>query len=176
MECIGFIGLGHMGYPMAVNLKKAGHRVFVYDKNQKAIAMCAKAGMQVSYSVVEAVKNSDVIFTMLQTGEQVKEVCLAKDGLFAHVKPNALYIDSSSIAISDSRELHEIARSQGLAMLDAPVSGGVAGAVNATLTIMVGGEQTHFEKAKPYLILLGKRVIYAGGAGNGQAAKICNNM
>lgn len=173
---IAFIGLGKMGTPMVKNLLLHGHRIKVFDVVKEAIDHCAQIGAIGASSVAEAVVDAEIIFTMLQTGEQVSDVCLGKSGIFANMQKNALYIDSSSIDIETSRKLHSQAKQQGIAMLDAPVSGGVKGAEAASLTIMVGGEEQDFKRAQPFLELLGKLVIHTGPAGNGQAAKICNNM
>lgn len=176
MRKIGFIGLGHMGKPMVRHLLDAGFAVHVYDVVPVAIQACVELGAIAAKNPGEAAKDSEVVFTMLQTGEQVTSVCHGEDGIFAHIDKSALYIDSSSVDIHSSRALHQECRNIHLAMLDAPVSGGVAGAEAATLTIMVGGEPENFERGKAYLSLLGKKIIHAGPAGNGQAAKICNNM
>lgn len=176
MTAITFIGLGHMGKPMALNLLKQGHQLTVFDALPAAVTELTAAGATAANAIAEAVKDADVIMTMVQTGEQVRSICSGEQGLFAHAKANALYIDSSSIDIATSRMLHQQAEEIGLAMVDAPVSGGVKGAENATLTIMVGGSEANFARAQPFLQLLGKKVIHAGTAGNGQAAKMCNNM
>jgi len=176
MTTIGFIGLGNMGNPMVKNLLKAGHEVIVYDLMPSAIVALVDEGAVAAKSVAELVKQSEVVFTMLQTGEQVSDVCLADDGIFKNAKNNLLYIDSSSIDVTTSRQIHQGAQSKNIAMIDAPVSGGVAGAVAASLTIMVGGESSAYDRAKPMLEVLGKNIIHAGASGNGQAAKICNNM
>lgn len=175
MTRIGFIGLGHMGNPMVVNLLKK-YEVAVYDISQKAVAALEKSGAIPCNDIASVVKDAEVVITMLQTGQQVKDVCLEKNGLFDNIAANSLYIDSSSIDINTSRFIHECAKKQNIAMVDAPVSGGVTGAKNATLTFMVGGEEQNHLRAKLILENLGKRIIYAGPAGNGQAAKICNNM
>lgn len=176
MATIGFIGLGHMGHPMVVNLIKAGHTVKAYDIVPEAIKAIVEKGATSVDAIADVAKDADVIFTMLQTGAQVSDVCLADEGLFAHAKPNTLFIDTSSIDIQTSRKLNALAKERGFLMLDAPVSGGVAGAQAATLTVMVGGESDTFEKAKPFLEHIGKTIVHAGPAGNGQVAKICNNM
>lgn len=176
MRKIGFIGLGHMGKPMVKHLLAAGFSVHVYDVVPAAIQACVEFGAIAAKSPADAARESEVVFTMLQTGDQVKSVCQGEDGIFANIEKNALYIDSSSIDITTSRALHDECRNINLAMLDAPVSGGVAGAEAATLTIMVGGEAENFERGKEYLSHLGKKIIHTGPAGNGQAAKICNNM
>lgn len=176
MVKIAFIGLGHMGTPMVQNLLKHGHNVTVYDVVPAAITRCVELGAQSAISAVDAVKNAEVVWTMLQTGEQVREICLGNEGIFAHLKAKTLYIDSSSIDIESTRDLHQAALSQGIHMVDAPVSGGVKGALQATLTFMVGGADEDFARAKPLLESLGKSIFHAGKAGNGQAAKICNNL
>lgn len=173
---IGFIGLGHMGNPMVCNLLAHDHVVHVFDLDQAAMARCVAKGAQQADSVASLAESADVIFTMLQTGEQVGSVCLGEQGIFQHASAGTLYIDTSSISVEVSRELHAQARNQGIDMLDAPVSGGVAGAEAAALTIMVGGDETGFQRAQALLGELGKNVIHAGAAGSGQAAKICNNM
>lgn len=176
MQKIGFIGLGHMGHPMVINLLKAGYEVKIFDLQKEAMESLASHGAIVCGSVIETVKNSEIMITMLQTGDQVKSVCLGEQGFFNSIDKKSLYIDCSSIDINDSRFLHQEADKIGLAMVDAPVSGGVKGAEVAGLTIMVGGEEKNFRRAETILSLLGKNIIHAGSAGNGQAAKICNNM
>lgn len=176
MAAIGFIGLGHMGAPMVRNLLKHGHDVTVFDLSQEAMSTLTKDGAKPANSLSALAKNKDFVFSSLQTGEQVKQVCDGTDGLFAELSTDAVFIDCSSIDIESARELHRLAQSKGLHLLDAPVSGGVAGAEAATLTIMVGGDIETFNKALPLLQVLGKNIIHAGAAGNGQAAKICNNM
>lgn len=173
---IGFIGLGHMGRPMALNLIKAGHAVQVYDRVATACAALVEAGARTASSVAAVVRDSDVVITMVQTGAQVSELCLEEGGIFPSLAPHALYVDCSSIDITTSQHLHQLAQQRGLAMLDAPVSGGVAAAERASLTFMVGGEASYVERAMPVLSALGKKIIHAGAAGSGVAAKICNNM
>lgn len=173
---ISFIGLGHMGNPMVKNLLKSGHTVKIYDLTPAAIQALVPFGAIPATSLSEAVKDADVIFTMLQTGQQVRDVCLSSDGIFVNAKKNSLYIDTSSIEIKTTRELHLAAEKNNLLMVDAPVSGGVTAAEAATLTIMVGGEEKNFKAAKIYLDQLAKKVIHAGSGSHGQAAKICNNL
>ena len=173
---IGFIGLGHMGNPMAHNLLKAKHTLYVYDINAAAVNKLVEEGAKSVKSPAALAEMAEVIITMVQTGEQVKELCFGEQGIFAHAKPNVLFIDCSSIDISTTRELHAEARKLGIAMLDAPVSGGVAGATAGSLTLMVGGSSQDFERAKPILSALGKKIVHAGADGSGQAAKICNNL
>lgn len=173
---IGFIGLGHMGHPMAMNLLKAGHEVTVYDVQAEAIASLVSLGALPATSVATLAAHCEIVITSLQTGNQVESVSLGEQGIFAHLKPGHIYIDTSSINIATTRALHELAQKAQIIMVDAPVSGGVHGAEQASLTIMVGGSETAFAKAKPILDFLGKRVIHAGAAGSGQAAKVCNNL
>ena len=176
MAKIGFIGLGHMGTPMAINLLKAGHELLVYDLKKPAIENLVKLGATAANSLAELAADADVIFTMLQNSDEVVDVCLAPDGLFSHMSKNALYIDSSSININICRELHLEAENRGLHMLDAPVSGGVKGAESGSLTIMVGGQKEYYDQGLEYFNILGQNVIHTGISGSGQAAKICNNM
>ena len=176
MTSIGFIGIGHMGRPMAEHLLNAGYSLYVYDVVREATEALAAKGAQVAGSPQEMVKKVDVLFTMVQTGQQVKALCLGEAGVFQQARPGLLYIDCSSIDISTTRELHQEAQQHQIDMLDAPVSGGVAGADAGALTFMVGGEAAVFQRAEPLLTVMGKKVIHAGLAGHGQAAKICNNM
>lgn len=176
MTKIGFIGLGHMGHPMAENLLKAGHQLMVYDLNAKAVESMTAAGARAAASLAALVEASEVIITSVQTGQQVEDICCEPDGIFTCSKPGMLYLDCSSIDINTTRKLHDQARQRQIAMLDAPVSGGVAGAQAGALTIMVGGEEADYQRALPILQAMGKKIVHAGAAGNGQAAKICNNL
>lgn len=176
MAKIGFVGLGHMGLPMAINLIKAGHQVTGYDLQQTALQHFSQAGGFIAPNIQELAHNKEVIITMLQTGQQVLGVCHSNNGLFQAAKKDTLFIDCSTIDVNSSRELHHLATQHHLQVVDAPVSGGVAGAAAATLTFMVGGEEHAFHMAKPFLAAMGQKIIYTGIAGSGQAAKICNNM
>lgn len=176
MANIGFIGLGHMGLPMATHLMKAGHHVLGFDLQAAALEALSAAGGNVAPTVQDVALSADVVITMLQTGNQVKQVALGDSGCFAVMQPQSLFIDCSTIDVATARELHEAAMAQDILSVDAPVSGGVAGANAATLTFMVGGENDAFLTSKPLLALMGRKIIHAGIAGNGQAAKICNNM
>lgn len=176
MSRIGFIGLGHMGLPMAINLVNAHHDVTGYDLQPTSCQALAEAGGKVAKNLLELASGKDVLITMLQTGAQVKTVCLGAEGLFTHADKGTLFIDCSSIDVNASRELHKEAIKAGLIPVDAPVSGGVAGAAAATLTFMVGGELDAFNRAQEILKSMGKTFIHTGEAGSGQAAKICNNM
>ena len=175
MARIGFIGLGNMGFPMAMNLIKAGHEVTGFDLNPTVLNQFCDAGGYKAGSVDETALNKDVIITMLQTGEQVKRVCLGEQGFYRLI-PHALHVDCSSIDVQSAQQLHKEAATHHVLMIDAPVSGGVRGAEAGTLTLMVGGKKDALEKARAYLAVIGKKIIHTGDAGTGQAAKICNNM
>jgi len=176
MARIGFIGLGNMGLPMAQNLVKAGHHVEGFDVFGTAVEKLCGAGGEGVASVEMAAARADVVITMLPSGKEVREVYLGEGGVLASAQPGSLLIDSSTIDVATARAVAEAAAVSGLAMLDAPVSGGVGGAQGGTLTFMVGGGEEAFARAKPILEAMGKTIVHAGGAGNGQAAKICNNM
>jgi len=176
MTKVGFIGLGNMGMPMAQNLLKAAYEVTGFDLSAHATALLAANGGTSANSVADACKAAEVVITMLPAGEQVRDVYLGADGVLASVAPATLLIDSSTIDVQTARDVAQAAQDKGLAMVDAPVSGGVTGAEAATLTFMVGGSDDAFERARPVLEKMGKTIVHAGGPGNGQAAKICNNM
>lgn len=173
---IGFIGLGNMGGPMAANLVKAGHQVTVFDMSKTAIENAAASGAAASASANAAAADAEVVVTMVPAGQHVRQIYLGEQGLLKAVKPGALCIDSSTIDVATAREVQAAAKAARVDFLDAPVSGGVGGATAGTLTFMVGGENEAFARAKPILEKMGKNIFHAGGAGNGQAAKICNNM
>ncbi|GAX58816.1 3-hydroxyisobutyrate dehydrogenase [Streptomyces olivochromogenes] len=170
---VAFIGLGHMGGPMAVNLVKAGHRVRGYDLSPASLKAAADAGVEPAASATEAVAGAEVVITMLPAGRQVLE--LYQD-IVGAARPGTLFADCSTIAVADARTAHSRAVSAGMRALDAPVSGGVVGAEAATLTFMAGGGEGEFAEAEPLLAAMGRKVVHCGGAGAGQAAKICNNM
>ena len=176
MAKIGFIGLGNMGLPMAQNLLKAGHPVSGFDVSTDATERLAAGGGTRTNSIADACKDAEVVITMLPAGEHVREVYLGDGGVLAAVMPGTLLIDSSTIDVQTARDVAQAAEGKGLAMVDAPVSGGVAGAQGGTLTFMVGGSDDAFERARPILEHLGKTIVHAGASGTGQAAKICNNM
>ena len=176
MAKIGFIGLGNMGLPMAQNLVKAGHAVAGFDVSQDAIDRLAAGGGEPAHSIGEACRGAEVVVTMLPAGRQVRDVYFGEEGVLASAPTGALLIDSSTIDVETARDVAHVADGQGFEMIDAPVSGGVAGAQEATLTFMVGGSEGAFERARPLLEAMGKTIVHAGGPGNGQAAKICNNM
>jgi 3-hydroxyisobutyrate dehydrogenase len=177
MATVGFIGLGNMGGPMAANLVKAGHTVNGYDLSPAALDALVKAGGKAAQSAADAVAGASVVITMLPAGEHVREVYLHQGGLIELVKDaGPLLIDCSTIDVESARTVTATAETAGLAMLDAPVSGGTVGAQNGTLTFMVGGTDEAFTRGKSVLEAMGKNIFHAGGPGAGQAVKICNNM
>jgi 3-hydroxyisobutyrate dehydrogenase len=161
---------------MAQNLLKARHAVSGFDLSEYSTDRLAADGATAARSVAAACKDAEIVITMLPAGAQVREVYLRNDGVLAAVPPGTLLVDSSTIDVDTAREVAQAAAGKGLAMIDAPVSGGVTGAQAATLTFMVGGPDDAFARARPVLEKMGKTIVHAGGAGNGQAAKICNNM
>ncbi len=173
MPNIGFIGLGNMGSPMAANLAKSGDHVVGFDVVAAARQLSAQSGIEIAQNAKAAVEAADIVITMLPAGEHVRAVWTE---ILPAAKRGALFIDCSTIDVTSARAAHGLAADRGIASLDAPVSGGVAGAKAATLTFMVGGTADAFSRGKPILERMGKRVVHCGDAGNGQAAKICNNM
>ncbi|QFG20214.1 3-hydroxyisobutyrate dehydrogenase [Actinomadura sp. WMMB 499] len=176
MSTIAFIGLGNMGGPMAANLVSAGHRVQGFDLDAEALGRAAQAGVSAAESAVGAVDGADIVLTMLPAGRHVLDCYRGPGGVLAAAPPGALLIDCSTIDVADARAVHQAAADSGRQSVDAPVSGGVVGAENATLTFMAGGEETAFARAEPVLAAMGRRVVHCGPGGAGQAAKICNNM
>lgn len=174
MTTIAFIGLGNMGSGMAANLAKAGHDVAAFDLVEEAVEQAKANGCRAAESARAAVEGAEAVVTMLPAGKHVKAVYT--DDVFDHAEPGTLLIDCSTIDVMTAREVAEAAASKGFAMVDAPVSGGIAAAAGGSLTFMVGGSDEAFERAEPILEAMGKAVIHAGEAGAGQAAKICNNM
>jgi len=173
---IAFIGLGHMGGPMAANLVKAGHRVSGFDLAPEALEQARAAGIEVAESAPAAAAGADVVITMLPAGRHVLDAYQGRDGLLAAARPGSLFLECSTIAVEDARIAHDLAAAYGHRSLDAPVSGGVTGAENGTLTFMVGGSAEDFADAEPILAAMGGRIVHCGGPGAGQAAKVCNNM
>ncbi|MBP6352979.1 MAG: 3-hydroxyisobutyrate dehydrogenase [Acinetobacter sp.] len=176
MSQIAFIGLGNMGGPMAQNLLKAGYQVTVFDLSPTAIQTLANAGATVATSAQDAVRNANIVISMLPASRHVEALYLGENGLLAHIPKGTLVIDCSTIAAQTAINVAKVATSLGLTMLDAPVSGGTGGAIAGTLTFIVGGEATDLERARPILTAMGKNIFHAGGHGAGQTAKICNNM
>ena len=176
MARIGFIGLGNMGGPMVANLIKAGHSLSVFDIAQEHVAASVVLGADAANSQIGVLDKAEFVITMLPSGREVGAVYSGADGLISAATNDTVLIDCSTINVETARRIHAEAEQRGLMLLDAPVSGGVAGAAAATLTFMVGGAPELFAKAEPILKCMGKAVIHAGDAGAGQAAKICNNM
>ena len=176
MADIGFIGLGNMGGPMAANLAAAGHAVTAFDISTQALERAREAGAATACSVAEAAAGREVVITMLPAGAEVSEVYRGEGGALSVVAPGTLLIDCSTIDVDTARAVAATAAEGGWSLLDAPVSGGVAGAAAGTLTFMVGGEADAVERGRPVLGDMGKAVIHAGASGAGQTAKVCNNL
>lgn len=173
---IAFIGLGHMGAPMAINLRKAGHAVQAFDLSADALARVAAEGVAAAASARAAVEGAQVVVTMLPASRHVESLLLGGEGLIQSIRPGGLLIDCSTIAPASARKVAAAAVERGLAVLDAPVSGGTAGAAAGTLTFIVGGEVEALERARPVLLCMGRNIFHLGGSGAGQVAKLCNNM
>src|SRR5262249_27378017 len=173
MATIAFIGLGNMGGPMAANLVKAGHKVVAFDLVEASRSQAKSDGAAIAESSVSAVKGADVVVTMLPAGKHVLSVWT---DVLPAISKGAVIIDCSTIDVESAKQAHALAAKQGVASIDAPVSGGTGGAKAATLTFMCGGEDKAFAAAKSVLEKMGKKIVHCGGAGAGQAAKICNNM
>jgi 2-hydroxy-3-oxopropionate reductase len=176
MSTIAFIGLGIMGSPMAVNLAKAGHKVIGYNRSPDRTKDLIAAGGTAADSIATAVADADVVAVMVPDSPDVQSVLTGEDGVFTHAKPGTLIIDFSSIRPDVAADLAEQARNRGLKMLDAPVSGGEPGAVNAALSIMVGGSADDFEAAKPMFDAVGKTIVHVGPSGSGQTVKAANQL
>ena len=173
MATIGFIGLGKMGAPMAANLVKTGGNVAGFDVVQASCEAAVRDGLRIVANARSTVDDANIVITMLPGAEQVLSVW---NDIVPHARQGTLFIDCSTIDVESARKAHQLAAARGIATLDAPVSGGVGGAKAATLTFMVGGTKEAFAHGKPVLERMGKRIVHCGEAGNGQAAKICNNM
>ncbi|KQP14955.1 3-hydroxyisobutyrate dehydrogenase [Pseudorhodoferax sp. Leaf267] len=173
---IAFIGLGNMGGPMALNLKKAGHDVSGFDLSEAARAKFAADGLTIAASADATLEGAEVVISMLPASQHVESLYLGETGLLAKIAPGTLVIDSSTIAAASSRKVAQAGAARGIAVIDAPVSGGTGGAIAGTLTFMVGGTQADLERARPLLEKMGANIFHAGDAGAGQTAKICNNM
>ena len=173
---IGFIGTGNMGHPMLRNLIKAGNKVIAFDRSQSALQSVVTGGGAMASSQKEAVMDAEIVITMLPAGEHVRAVYGSHDGVIATASNDTVLIDSSTIDVENARAVAKEAAARGLDMLDAPVSGGVAGAEAGTLTFMVGGSAEVLNRARSVLEAMGKNIVHAGASGSGQAAKLCNNM
>ena len=176
MKKIGFIGLGNMGGPMATNLVKAGLEVIGFDLLEEATRKAKQNGIQIAKDAASTVKNVDVLISMLPASKNVESLYLGEDGLLTKLDTSILIIDCSTIAPDTAIKVANQAKDLDLAMVDAPVSGGVVGAQEATLTFIVGGAAENVEKARPLLENMGKNIFHAGDVGAGQVAKVCNNM
>lgn len=176
MERIAFIGLGNMGAPMAINLIKSDYQLTVFDLNPDAMKRLSDQGAATSRKATDAVKNADVVITMLPAGQHVENLYLGETALLDAISTDALIIDSSTIDAETARKVATAAATQTKAFIDAPVSGGTAGASQGTLSFMIGGEKSHYERAIPILKAMGSNLFHAGPSGCGQIAKMCNNM
>ena len=173
---IGFIGLGNMGGPMAANLAKAGYVVTGFDLADAAVAEAGKRGVATAASAAKAVEGAEIVISMLPASRHVAALYLGDDGLLARLAPGTLVIECSTIAPATAQELAKAATAKNVAVIDAPVSGGTAGAQAGTLTFIVGGTTDALERARPVLQAMGKNIFHMGDAGAGQVAKLCNNM
>ena len=176
MATIGFIGLGNMGGPMAVNLVKAGHSVKVFDLVADNVAKVVAEGASAAATAADVVSDVEFVISMLPAGKHVKSLFISENGITKHIAKGAMVIDSSTIDAASAKEVGEHLSSRDIKFVDAPVSGGVAGAQGGTLTFIVGGSEDCFATAKPILEGMGKNIFHAGDIGAGQVAKICNNM
>ena len=176
MTQIAFIGLGHMGLPMARNLLNAGHSLSVFDLVASAVDELAAQGARAASSAADAVSAAEVVISMLPASRHVEGLYLGDAGLLSVIAPGSLVLECSTIAPEAARKVHQAAAARGIALLDAPVSGGTAGAAAGTLTFMVGGDAATLERARPILANMGKNIFHAGPAGAGQVAKVCNNQ
>ncbi len=176
MSKIAFIGLGNMGLPMAANLFRAGHEVESFDLSADALLRAKELGVGVAESAASAAREAEVVITMLPAGKHVTGLYNGENGLLAAARPGTLFIDCSTIDIDSAHVAHKAAKAKGMLSVDAPVSGGVGGATAGTLTFMMGGEEAAAQAAQPILAAMGRKIVHCGGAGAGQAAKICNNM
>lgn len=175
-ERIGFIGLGIMGLPLARNLMKAGYTLTVNNRSPEPEQALAAEGAQVARTAREVAEASDIVITMLPDSPQVEEVVLGEDGVAQGLRAGGLYIDMSSVAPSTARKVAGALKARGADSLDAPVSGGQVGAEQATLSIMVGGSEEGFERARPVFQAVGKNTVHIGGPGAGQVTKVCNQI
>jgi 2-hydroxy-3-oxopropionate reductase len=173
---LGFIGLGVMGRPMALNLMKHGHDMGVYARRAASVEPLVAAGAKAYASPRELAENADVIFTMVTTSSDVEAIALGADGIAAGAKPGTILVDMETISPAVARNVGERLAQKGIEMLDAPVSGGPAGAEGATLSIMVGGKPAVFEKVRPLFACLGKTIVHVGDSGAGQTTKACNQL
>ncbi|PXW25486.1 3-hydroxyisobutyrate dehydrogenase [Paraburkholderia caballeronis] len=173
---IGFVGLGNMGAPMALNLLKAGHAVAVFDLNAAAVQTLVAAGARAAASPKAAASDAECVMTMLPAAAHVRTVLTSEDGVLAGIASGVTIVDSSTIDPASVKEFAALAAARGNAFVDAPVSGGTGGAAAGTLTFMVGGSAAQYEQVRPVLAAMGKNIVHCGDTGTGQVAKICNNL
>jgi 2-hydroxy-3-oxopropionate reductase len=176
MQQIGFIGLGIMGKPMARNLLKAGFPLVVYNRRRSPVEELAEEGASIAKSPREVAQQSEVIITCVSDSPDVEAIVLGNDGIIEGAKPGTLYIDMSTIAPATARKVYRALQARGVDALDAPISGGDIGAQQGTLSIMVGGDESAFQRALPILEVMGKNIVYIGAAGAGQVTKACNQI
>lgn len=176
MERIGFIGLGHMGRPMCLNLHRKGYEIIAFDVAKESLEAIAELGIRKGNNLTEIVTNADIVITMLPEGKHVRSVYLGEDGLLNQAQESVFFADCSTIDVETAKEISQKAIALGHKMVDGPVSGGVKGAENALLSFMVGGSREDFEFIRPFLQNMGKNIFHCGPNGTGQAAKICNNL
>lgn len=175
-EKLGFIGLGIMGLPMALNLRRAGHEVYVYNRTASRAQTVVEAGAKLCTTPAEVAKNADIIFTCVSDTPDVEAVLFGMDGVIHGVKPGAVVVDHSTISPEATRGFAKLLKQKNVEMLDAPISGGETGAINGTLSIMTGGAAEVFARVKPYFEVMGKNIVLVGGNGAGQVAKCCNQV
>ncbi len=173
---LGFVGLGIMGRPMALNLRKAGHAVWVYGRRPETMKPLAEAGATACASPKDVAANADIVFVCVSDTPDVEQVILGDGGLIQGVRAGSVVVDMSTISPAATRRFAEELKKRSADMLDAPVSGGEVGAINATLSIMVGGKTEAFARVKPYFEAMGKNVVHVGDHGAGQVAKACNQI
>lgn len=173
---LGFIGLGIMGRPMAINLHRAGHALWVYGRRPVTMDALIEAGATACASAAEVAANAEIIFIMVPDTPDVEHIVFGEHGLIQRLQPGQVVVDMSTIAPATTRRIAQELEARGVEMLDAPVSGGEAGAINATLSIMVGGKEKSFQRVKPMLEVLGKNIVHVGDHGAGQVAKACNQI
>lgn len=176
MTTIAFIGLGNMGGPMAANLLKAGHALQVFDLSAAAVETAVAAGAHAAATASAAIAGAQIVISMLPASRHVEGLYLGDAGILAAIEPGALVIDCSTIAPASAQKVAAVAAQRGVAMIDAPVSGGTAGAAAGSLTFIVGGDADALERARPILQAMGKNIFHVGANGAGQVAKLCNNM
>jgi 2-hydroxy-3-oxopropionate reductase len=173
---LGFIGLGIMGRPMALNLRRAGHTLWVHGRRPVTMEVLVEAGAQACRSVADVAVNAEIIFIMVSDTPDVENIVLGETGLVHRLRPGQVIVDMSTISPASTRRLAQELETRGAEMLDAPVSGGEIGAINASLSIMVGGKEKTFQRVKPLFDVLGKNVVHVGDHGAGQVAKACNQI